>query len=482
MNLIWTLLPPLFVIPFIIAFGERLRNFREAAIFVAGIVLLVINLSIYQAVMAGEIIASVQLELFSGLSLALSVEPTGVLFALLASFLWIVTTLYSIGYMRGHKEKHQTRFYTCFAIAIGAVMAAAYASNLFTLFIAYEVITLSTFPLVTHAGTDAAKRAGRIYLGVLMGGSIGLLMPAMIAIWWLTGTLDFTAGGILSTDVISTGWLMVLMALIVFGTGKAALMPFHAWLPNAMVAPTPVSALLHAVAVVKTGVFLILKVVVYIIGFETLQETGAADFLVIIAAATILIGSCIAMTKDNLKARLAYSTISQLAYIVLAALLANRIAAEGAGLHIVTHAFGKITLFFCAGAIMVALHKKLISDLDGVGRQVPWTMVAFFIGALSIIGLPPLAGVWSKLAISQGAIVAGEVWLLAVLMLSSLLNIAYLLPIPVRAFFAQPSDAVTGIQEAPWPCLVAIGITSLGCIAFFFYADSVMELLAIAKY
>jgi multicomponent Na+:H+ antiporter subunit D len=486
MNPLIALLPPLLVIPFIILFGEKRRNLREASIFIAGIALFALNVLIFRDFISGNtsgnIPASESLVLFQGLTLKLSAEPIGILFALLASFLWIVTTLYSVGYMRGHNEKNQTRFYVCFAIAIASVMAAAYADNLFTLFIAYEAITLSTFPLVTHAGTEKAKRAGRIYLGILMGGSIGLLMPAMMVIWWLTGTLDFVAGGIIPVDLISPFWVTVLLMMIVFGTGKAALMPFHQWLPNAMVAPTPVSALLHAVAVVKTGVFLILKVVVYIFGFETLQQTGAATLLIVVAAATIIIASCIALTKDNLKARLAYSTISQLAYIVLAALLANEIAAQGAGLHIVTHAFGKITLFFCAGAIMVALHKTAISELDGIGRQMPYTMAAFFIAALSIIGLPPLAGVWSKLMISQGALAANEVWLIGVLMLSSLLNIAYLLPIPIRAFFKDSKEvgAVTR-QEAPLACLMAIGITSAGCIVFFIWPDSVLGLLSLIK-
>lgn len=472
------ILLPLVALPFIILLGEKRRNLREAIIFMAGIALFWTNINIYQDFLDGQVIESTSLEIFQGLTLKLSAEPIGILFALLASFLWIVTTLYSIGYMRGHKEQHQTRFYSCFAIAISSVMAAAYSDNLLTLFIAYEAITLSTFPLVTHAGTEAAKRAGRIYLGVLMGGSIGLLMPAIMVIWWLTGSLDFVAGGIIAPDAISPIWMTVLLMAIVFGTGKAALMPFHQWLPNAMVAPTPVSALLHAVAVVKTGVFLIIKVVVYIFGFNTLEQTGAANILIVLAGATIIIASCIALTKDNLKARLAYSTISQLSYIILAALLANSIAIQGAGMHIVTHAFGKITLFFCAGAIMVALHKKKISELDGIGQQMPWTMAAFLIAALSIIGLPPLAGIWSKLLISQGAIAANQLWILGVLMLSSLFNIAYLLPIPIRAFFAKSQDpSNTAIQEAPLACLLAIGITTLGCVVFFVWPDGVLHLL-----
>lgn len=478
MNPIITLIPPLLVIPLIIMFGERCRNYREGAIIAAGVLLFALNLMIYKAFLGGAVIESGAFVVFDGWVLQLRAEPMGIMFGLLASFLWIVTTIYSIGYMRGHDEKHQTRFYVCFAIAIATVMAAAYSANLLTLFVAYEVITLSTYPLVTHAGTKEAKRGGRIYLGVLMGGSIALLLPAMIVIAWLAGTLDFVPGGIVPANILSTGLLSILFAAVIFGTGKAALMPFHAWLPNAMVAPTPVSALLHAVAVVKTGVFLILKVVVYTFGIDTLQVTGAATWLVYVAAFTIVMSSIIAMSKDNLKARLAYSTISQLSYIILAAVLANQIAVAGGALHIVTHAFGKITLFFCAGAIMVALHKKNISDMVGIGKQMPYTMAAFLIAALSIIGIPPLAGFVSKWAISEGAITAGQSWILVILTLSSLLNIAYLLPIPIKAFFGKPVSANQTYQEAPLPCLIAIAVTILACVAFYFAPHWVSDLLA----
>lgn len=485
-NPVWAVLVPLLVIPFIIAFGEKRKNCREGSIIIAGCALLAVNISLYKDFLSGADIISSRLTLLANLDLFLALEPIGILFAVLASFLWIVTTIYSIGYMRGHKETNQTRFYVCFAIAISAVMAAAYAGNLLTLFVAYEIITLSTFPLVTHAGTDAAKRAGRIYLGVLMGTSILLLMPAMIIIWWFTGSVDFIAGGVFQNSSISPSGLFFLLALIVIGTAKAGVMPVHKWLPNAMVAPTPVSALLHAVAVVKTGVFLIIKVIVYLFGIDLLSGSGITDVLLALTAFTIVVASLIALRQDNLKARLAYSTIGQLSYIVMAALLANQIAIEGASLHIVTHAFGKITLFFCAGAIMVAMHKKKISDFDGIGYQMPITMAAFFIAALSIIGLPPLAGVWSKLLIAEGALINGQLWLVAVLMLSSLLNIAYLLPIPLRAFFrrnahAGDTDGVV-IQEAPLASLIAIIITSSTCIFLFFYPDTIYALLQSVKY
>ncbi len=483
MNPLWTLVPPLVVIPFIIFFGERRRNLREASIILAGIALLAINDRIYSAVVSGKVVESGELSLLANFSLRLSAEPMGVMFGLLASFLWVVTTVYSIGYMRGHDEKNQTRFYCCFALAIACVMAAAYADNLLTLFVAYEAITLSTFPLVTHAGNDASRKAGRLYLLLLMCGSIGLFLPAIIWIATAAGTLDFKAGGILSDAGMSKASIAVLLALCVFGVGKAAVMPMHRWLPAAMVAPTPVSALLHAVAVVKTGVFTILKVVTYTFGIDMISTTGVAGYVLPIVAFTVIASSLIAFTKDNLKARLAYSTISQLSYIVMAALLATTMSVTGGALHIVMHAFGKITLFFCAGAIMVSLHKTQISDLDGMGRRMPITMFCFFIGALGIIGLPPASGVWSKLLIAGGSLEAGNAFWIAVLMLSTLLNIAYLLPIPLRAFFKPAKEPVTeGWTEAPFPSLWAIGLTTTVCILLFFFPQPLINLLGLIQW
>ena len=419
-------------------------------------------------------------------SLKLSAEPMGVIFGLLASFLWVVTTVYSIGYMRGHHEINQTRFYTCFAVAIAAVMAAAYADNLLTLFVAYEVITISTFPLVTHAGGESARKAGKVYLGILMSTSIGFLLPAIIWTSTAAGTMDFIAGGVLQDAGLGNGALAFLMALFVFGIAKAGLMPFHRWLPAAMVAPTPVSALLHAVAVVKTGVFSILKIVTYTFGIDLVTISGAAYWLLPFAGFTIVAASVVAFTKDNLKARLAYSTIGQLAYIVLAALLATVMSVSGGVLHIVMHAFGKITLFFCAGAIMVALHKNQISKLDGIGRRMPITMGAFFIGALSIIGLPPAGGAWSKLLIAGGSLDTGTIIWVAILMLSTLLNIAYLLPIPLRAFLKPDPDLAPGekavMQEAPFACLWAIVLTALACIALFLYPAPLTELIGLIQW
>jgi len=276
--------------------------------------------------------------------------------------------------------------------------------------------------------------------------------------------------------------LMILLGLFAFGIGKAALMPFHRWLPAAMVAPTPVSALLHAVAVVKVGVFSVLKIAVYIFGIDFMRATrvgeyGISDWLCYVAAATILLASLVAMTKDNLKARLAYSTVSQLAYITLGAALATPDSAIGGGMHIVMHAVGKITLFFCAGAIYVGAHKTEISDMRGLGRAMPLTFAAFLIASLSIIGLPPGGGSWSKWLLAMGTVETSHYWLLATLMISSLLNIAYLVPIPIRAFMAPKDGKPMKFKEAPLMCVVPLCVTAIGSVALFFFANQIYEIL-----
>ena len=455
--------------------GSR-PNLREAMSLGAGVILLALVVRLLPRALSGDWPTTVLAEPIPGLSLAFSAEPLGMLFGLIASFLWIVTTVYSIGYMRGHGEAHQTRFYTFFAVAMGCTMGVAFADNLFTLFVFYEVLTLSTYPLVTHAGTQEARQGGRTYLGILMATSMGFLLLAVVWTWKLTGNVSFTSGGILG-GAASPLVIGVLFALYVFGIGKAALMPFHRWLPAAMVAPTPVSALLHAVAVVKAGVFAILKITVYIFGLDLLRDTGVTDWLLWVAAFTILVASVIALRQDNLKARLAYSTISQLSYIVMGALLVNSTALAGSTLHLATHAFGKITLFFCAGAILVASHKTKVSQLDGLGRQMPWTMGAFFLASLSIVGLPPMGGMWGKWYLALGAIDAGYVVLVGVLMVSTLLNIAYLIPVPIRAFLGK-ADAGGEIQirEAPIACLIAMGVTVVGCVALFFNPTWIVQL------
>ena len=471
-----SILLPLLAVVGIVATGSK-PNLREAVTIGTSLVLLYFVIQLYQGVQQGEKISVTWWELLPGLQISFSIEPLGMLFALVASFLWLITTVYAIGYMRGHHEQNQTRFYACFAIAISSVMGITFAGNLFTLFIFYEILTLSTYPLVTHAGTENAMKGGRVYLGILLSTSIVFFLLAIIGTWFVAGTLDFKPGGVFNTDVnkVVAGALLL---LFVFGIGKAAIMPFHRWLPAAMVAPTPVSALLHAVAVVKAGVFTILKVCIFIFGIDLLPTLPTTQFLLYLAGASILLASLVAMRQDNLKARLAYSTVSQLGYITLGALLATSSGVIGSSMHIATHAFGKITLFFCAGAILVAAHKSKISEMRGLGRQMPITMAAFFIASLSIIGVPPTGGTWSKWYLLTGTLEAGQLILMAILMLSSLMNIAYLLPIPFHAFFSndKQSQSGLGIKEAPLPSLIALCITTTGCVVLFVYPQPLFEL------
>mgnify|MGYP006285078927 CR=1 FL=1 len=467
---------------FLVALLDKRPNLREAAsLLTAGSLFALIAAFVLPAVQSGVRPRLEVAEILPGLALAFEVEPLGLVFSLVASGLWIVTTLYSIGYMRGHHEQNQTRFYICFAIAISGAVGVAFAANVFTLFVFYEVITLSTYPLVTHHQTEEAKKAGRVYLGILMGTSIAFLLLALIWTYRVAGTTEFAPGGILTGRI--DGWpLVILLALYAFGTGKAALMPFHRWLPAAMVAPTPVSALLHAVAVVKAGVFTVLKVIVYVFGTDLLLTSGASRWLTWVAAFTILAASIVALTRDNLKSRLAYSTISQLSYIVLGAALATSAGIVGGGMHIVMHAFGKITLFFCAGAIIVGAHKTEISEMDGLGRRMPFTYLAFLLGSLSIIGVPPMGGAWSKWFLVVGALDAEQVAMVVVLMASSLLSIGYLMPVVARGFFLPGDEPETlgtrsRISEAPLLCVVAPVITALGCIVLFAFPDGLLELL-----
>ena len=453
----------------LIPLAARRPNLREGIGIAAGLALFALVARWVPAVMEGARPFLLLAEPIPGLAVALAAEPLGMLFALVASGLWPVTVLYAVGYMRAHHEGHQTRFFAFFALAIASAAGVALAANLFTLFLFYELLTLTTYPLVTHAGSPEARRAGRTYLGILLATSIGLQLPALVGVWVLAGTLDFRVGGVLAGT--APDWVLgLLLGLFVLGVGKAAVMPVHRWLPAAMVAPTPVSALLHAVAVVKAGVFTILKVTVYTFGLDTVTRLEAAEVLLGLASATVLLASFVALRQDDLKRRLAYSTVSQLSYIVAGALLAVPLGIQGGALHIATHAFGKITLFFCAGLVLVAAHRSRVTELNGLGRAMPWTFAAFFVASLSVIGLPPGGGLWSKWYLALASLEAGQAYVLGVLMLSSVLNVAYLLPVPVRAFFGTPAEEPHA-DRVPRTSLAAVTLTATGAVALFFYPE-----------
>lgn len=470
-----TLLVPLAGTLAIVLLG-RWPRLRESATLLTASLLFLLVLRVLRGLRAGEPVEYVLFEFLPGLSIALHTEPLSILFALLASGLWIVTSIYSMGYLRASSSLHSTRFYACFALALFGAMGVAFSANLLTLFLCYEVLTLSTYPLVTHLGNERAREGGRTYLLILLSTSIGLLLPAIIWVYAVAGTLDFRPGGILDGNIEGIA-ATTLLLMFLFGTAKAAVMPVHRWLPAAMVAPTPVSALLHAVAVVKAGVFTLIKVVIYIFGTDFLARVPYETVAVYFAGFTVIAASVVAMRQTNLKRLLAYSTIGQLSYIVMATMALAPYAEIGAVLHIMVHAFGKITLFFTAGAIFIASRKTETTQLAGIGRRMPWTMAAFTIGALSMIGVPPTAGFVSKWFIIAGAFELQSHFVLAVLALSTALSAAYFLPLIYRAFFvAEDCAPAQPHGEAPWPMVLALCTTAALTLGFFFFNGPVLEL------
>jgi len=467
-----------------IMLSGRKPNLRESWTLLIAIGKFLLVVSMLPTVLAGGTFSLTIAEVFPGVPIALHVDAMGMFFALVASFLWICTSVYSIGYMRALEEHGQTRYFASFALAISATIGVAFAANLFTLYLFYEVLSLSTYPLVTHEQNAEARFSGRKYLTYILGTSIGLALPAMLITYALAGTLDFRHGGILAGSGASPYLLALILVFFLFGFAKAGLMPFHGWLPAAMVAPTPVSSFLHGVAVVKVGVFSILRVVFHIFGPDFLQEINLGLIITTVASVTLLVASLVALTQDNLKRRLAYSTIGQLSYMVLGAGMLSAAGMTGGTLHIAMHAFGKITLFFCAGAIYVASGKKYISQMDGLGRRMPVTYMAFLLGSLSIIGMPPLGGFISKWYLVIGAVNSDQLILLLILLISSLLNAAYFLPIVYRGFFAKAAEGEeeVGVKEAPVFCLIPLSVTALASLGLFFYPDLFLRLARMALF
>jgi multicomponent Na+:H+ antiporter subunit D len=471
----------LLVIPVLISSSDK-PNIRDSWTFIAGTIKLLIVLSMLPAVLSGKQIVLTLFEIAPGADIAFRIDALGMLFAIVASSLYIITSMYSIGYMRKLNEHGQTRFVSFFALAISATIGAAFSANLLTLYLFYEVLSLATYPLVTHHQDAKSRVSGRKYLTFILGTSIGLVLPAMLYCYHVTGTLEFATAGGIFTGQLSKPAATVLLLMFVFGFAKAGIMPFHSWLPAAMVAPTPVSALLHAVAVVKVGVFSIIRVITGIFGVDFLLSFNLGSLVAAIASVTIIISSCIALTQDEFKRRLAYSTIGQLSYIILGVALLSPKGMTGGMLHIAMHAFGKITLFFVAGAIFVATGKKYISQMVGIGKRMPITMGAFFIGSLSIIGLPPTGGFISKWYLVLGTLEADNMIMLFVLLSSSLLNAAYFMPIFYKAFFCTKEESMFDdkVEEPPLMCVLPLVITAIISFALFFAPQPFLNLAQLA--
>lgn len=449
----------------LILFSSSRPNLREAWTIIAGLIKFGLVLTLLPTAIAGE---SVELHLFDlapGLPLALNADPLGVYFAIIASGLWIFTSFYSIGYMRGAGEKKQTRYFASFAVCLSATIGIAFSGNLLTFIVFYEMLTLATYPLVIHKENRKAINAGRKYLAYTLTAGL-LLIAASGMTYYYTGSIEFTPGGVFGDTALPHTAMLSIFILFLGAVGvKAGIMPIHSWLPSAMAAPTPVSALLHAVAVVKSGVFAVIRVVGFVIGTDVMAEYNLNDILIVLAGATIIIASLLAFAQDNLKRRLAYSTVGHLSYIVLGVALITPLGMQGGIMHIAAHATMKITLFFCAGAIYVNLHRENISQLNGIAKVMPWTMAAFVIGSMGLAGVPPLNGFVSKWYLALGSLEGDMLIPLIILVISGLLNIGYFFPIIQRAYFRK-GEGLEKYGEASPFMVVPLFTTSVLSILF----------------
>ncbi len=505
-RLLLAVLAPLVGAGLVMATGRK-PNLRETISFIAAITTFGLVASLVPAIRSGgqfhytvfELLPASVAQNFTAapnaaaLTIALRADPLSIIFALVASFLWIAAVFYSAGYMRSLHEHEQTRFSACFALAIFGAIGCAFADNLLTLYLFYEIVSISTYPLVAHHQDEEGYEGGRKYLTYLTTTAKALVLPAMVLTFVLSGTLDFASNahtGILPASAHSAV-VTVLYICFLLGFAKNGLMPFHHWLPGAMVAPTPVSALLHAVAVVKVGVFATVRVMLYVFGVDRMQALHLGLPTAYFVSITILVASVIALSKDNLKARLAYSTVSQLSYIILGVALLTPTGVAGGLFHIAAHAFAKITLFFCAGAIYVTTHKKNISEMSGLGRAMPWTFGAFALASLSMIGVPPVGGFTSKLYLLVGALDAGSIGILVVLIVSTLLNVAYFAPVVYQGFFGRPAAVAVATAgdshggptgsaapvpgEAPLAMLIPLCLTAVISVLLGLYPDVFMH-------
>jgi len=470
----------------LVMFSGKKPNLREAWSLIGALLTFLSVLTLLPHILSGGTYEYTLATLYPGVNIKFHLDGLGIMFSGTASFLWILAGFYCIGYMRELDEHAQTRFYVCYAVSVGAAMGAAFAGNLFTLYLFYEIVSIFTYPLVAHHQDSEGYAGARKYIIYLMFTSKAFLLPAMVIIYVQCGTLDFCYTGIVN-GIFPEGanklLVVVSYLLCVFGFAKAAIMPFHSWLPAAMVAPTPVSALLHAVVVVKVGVFSICRVMLSVFGVQMLQDLNLGMFTAYFVSFTIITASIIALSKSNLKARLAYSTVSQLSYIILGVAMLTPNSITGGLIHIANHAFSKITLFFCAGAIFVACGKKDIKEFGGLGYRMPITMIAFGLASLSMIGVPGSAGFVTKWFLALGAMDIGSIGLLVVLLASSLLNAGYFVPIFLKAFFGKVAPADQGLsgslENKPLIMFMVVPllITSIISIILGIYPDLFLKII-----
>lgn len=471
-------LPLLLVVLLLITRNQE--NTRDTISLVITILSFCLNCLLYTRLLQGETLYVRLIHISEGIYIGFYLEKISVIFALLVNFLWAITTLYAIGYLRAEKDKHQTRFFIFLHLAIMATFGIAYSSNVLSIFFFYELLTLATLPLVGHKLNKENIHSFNIYAGVLISTSLLFFVPAILILYLLFGTSDFVLNGLFVNKPIAYPIVIFgLLLLFIFGISKTGIMPFHKWLPAAMIAPTPVSALLHAVAVVNSGAFILLKIMVFIFGLTFLKGLALVsipiNLIYWIPCITIVWASIIALFQDNLKARLAYSTIAQLSYIVLAILLFSDTSTLAGIVYIIAHSFAKITLFFAAGALIALAHKHNVSELGGIGKKMPIVMVAFSIGALSLIGLPLTVGFTGKWFVLRSIIESKHFIILLVMIISTILNALYLMPVVFSAFFGNSKEEHH--YKTSTPINIALSITALCVILLFIYSNTLIQLL-----
>ena len=416
------------------------------------------------------------------LSITFEIDGLGMVFGGLVATLWPLATLYAFEYMT--KEERESVFFMFYTMTYGVTLGIAFAGNLLTMYFFYELLTLVTVPLVMHTLTREAILASRKYLYYSLGGA-AFAFIGMIFVIIYGDTLSFTYGGVLNLAKIGdrTNILLLIYVMAFMGFGvKAAICPFNSWLPEAGVAPTPVTALLHAVAVVKSGAFATMRLTYYCFGVDFLRGTWAQKLLMAIVLITILYGSGQALRETHIKRRLAFSTISNLSYILFGVVIMTPLGLVGALSHMVFHAVMKIASFFCAGAIMHETERHYIHELDGLGYKMPGVFTVFTFSSLALMGVPGLCGFISKWNLAQAAVSSGnaEAYIgIAVLMVSALLTAIYMMTIVIRAFFPGNGfdyTALEGIKDPNWKMMVPLYIFVAGMILFGLFSQPIVDL------
>ena len=466
------------VIPIVLS--SSYPNLRETWTILAGLIKFGLVLTLLPGAVNGDVVELELFDILPGVPFLLKADPLGVFFAIIASGLWIFTSFYSIGYVRGAGEHKQTRYFASFAVCLSATIGIAFSGNLITFIVFYEMLTLATYPLVIHNEKENAKQAGRKYLGYTLTAGL-LLIAATALVYHYTGSVEFVPGGLFGDVELPHTSMLIIFILFLGAVGvKAGIMPLHGWLPAAMAAPTPVSALLHAVAVVKSGVFAVIRVVGFVFGTEVMGSYGLNDILIVLSGTTIIVASLIAFAQDNLKRRLAYSTVGHLSYIVLGVALLTPLGMQGSIMHIAAHATMKITLFFVAGAIYVNLHRTEISQLNGIAKVMPWTMGAFTIGALGLAGVPPINGFLSKWYLAVGSLEGDMLLPVVILVVSGILNIGYFFPIIHRAYFRKGEDLEKYGEASPF-MVIPIVITAALSLLFGIFPNLFFSFFELAS-